>query len=57
MEDAGSIKAIWYEVRYGTFFTMLDEVWHRAEWLCPGAHWRFCQWAHKRDLAQVAQER
>jgi hypothetical protein len=47
--EAGSLEAIWYEIRNGTFWTALDEIWHAAEWLFPAAHWRFCQWAHREE--------
>ena len=42
--NSGSKEAIFYAA-----CQLIDEIWHAAEWLFPGAHWRFCQWSHRKD--------
>ncbi len=55
---AGSIKAIWYELRHGDVFTLIDEVWHTwvFDWILPGLHFRFCQWTHLRKYNKEKKE-
>ncbi len=47
--NAGSKEAIWYELRNGTVWTVVDELWHAVEWLAPSWHGRFCNWSHERE--------
>lgn len=48
MNESGSWAAIKWEMRNGDLWTVIDEIWHRAEWLLPATHWHFCQWSHNR---------
>lgn len=47
---SGELLTIIWEFRNGSFWTFLDEVWHAPifDWIFPGLHFRFCQWAHNR---------
>lgn len=49
---AGSLKAIVYEAKNGTFWTLIDEIWHMSifEWIFPTLHYYFCRWAHMHEL-------
>ena len=51
---AGSLQAIWYELRHGDVFTVIDEVLHAWPfyWLIGNTTWRhrFCNWSHTRDI-------
>jgi len=55
--QAGSWEAIRFEWETGTFWTLLDEIWHHnlLDWFWPSLHYRFCQWAH-RELEHYDEE-
>ncbi len=50
--NAGSWRAILWELRHGDVWTVMDEIMHAFDWLpvFTGARYRFCQWAHGRKL-------
>lgn len=50
MMEAGSLKSIAY-----AFFLLVDAILHAFDSLVGNAEWRyrFCQWAHRRDLEEV----
>ena len=59
--EVGCPKAIWWEIRHGDIFTVIDELFHVLDriplvekliWDTPIAEvrYRYCTWAHTRDM-------